>query len=145
MRYLLDASALLPLVTKLGKELIAKAAKERLATTDLAIYEAYSSLWKLSTLLRSISIEEAVQTATVLRDLTERRVIHLAEVGRLDLAATLRLACDEKLTFYDSSYVMAAKDDGAALVTEDERLRESAGRHVEALRFAGLERKLAGN
>jgi predicted nucleic acid-binding protein len=143
VRYLLDASALLPLVTRLGKELIAKAAREWFATTDLAIYEACNALWKLSTLLRSISLDDGIETAGVLQDLTERDIIHLVSLNKPKLGATLRFACDEKLTFYDASYVMAAKDESAVLVTEDEKLRESARRHVEVMSFKSLERKLA--
>jgi predicted nucleic acid-binding protein len=73
----LDASALLPLVTKRGKQLIIEASREDLVTTDLAIYEACNSLWKLSTLLNSISIEDAVDIANTIKDLTVRGVIKL--------------------------------------------------------------------
>lgn len=80
MKYLLDASALLPLITKRGKQLIKQliiieAFREDLATIDLAIYEACNSLWKLSTLLKSISIEDAVDTANAIKDLAIRDVI----------------------------------------------------------------------
>lgn len=143
MKYLLDASALLPLVTKLGKELIVKASREWLATTDLGIYEACNSLWKLSTLLKLISLEEATEVAGILRDLSRREVIHLIGLPSLELVATLRLACDENLTFYDASYITTAKDGGAVLVTEDAKLREFAGRHVEVASFTSLEEKLA--
>jgi predicted nucleic acid-binding protein len=68
----LDASALLPLVTKRGKQLIIEASREDLVTTDLAIYEACNSLWKLSTLLNSISIEDAVDIANTIKDLRKR-------------------------------------------------------------------------
>ena len=73
----MDASALLPLVTKRGKQLIIEASREDLVTTDLAIYEACNSLWKLSTLLNSISIEDAVDIANTIKDLTVRGVIKL--------------------------------------------------------------------
>jgi len=60
MKYLLDASALLPLITRAGRQLIVEASRENFVTTDLAIYEACNSLWKLATLLKSISLEDAV-------------------------------------------------------------------------------------
>lgn len=142
MRYLLDASALLPLATKLGKALIAKASREWLATTDLAIYEAYNSLWKLCKLLKSISLEDGTETATLLRALMDREVIHLIAIGELELAPTFKMACDEGLTFYDASYLMAAKRQSAVLVTQDEKLRKSAEGHVEVMNSTTLEHRL---
>lgn len=142
MRYLLDASAFLPLVSRLGKNLISRASRDWFATTDLAIYEACNSLWKLSTLLRSISLEEGVETMSVLKELTERGIIHLTDIRNLGLTDTLRLASDQKLTFYDASYVIAAKDQGAILVTQDAKLREAARRYVEVMSFTSLGRRL---
>jgi len=142
VRYLLDASALLPLMTKFGRQLIAEASKQEIATTDLAVYEACNSLWKLSTLLKVISLEDAVETATLLRDLIGRTVIQAKPFYMLRLAETLKLANEEELTFYDASYILAAKDLKAMLVTEDEELRQSACKHIQALSFAELERSL---
>lgn len=65
----LDASAILPLVTRRGKQLIVEASHGGIVTTDLAIYEARNSLWKLAKLLNSISLEDAADVATALKDL----------------------------------------------------------------------------
>lgn len=51
MKYLLDASALLPLETRHGRQLIVEASRENLVTIDLAIYEACKDAMKL---LRSL-------------------------------------------------------------------------------------------
>lgn len=142
MRYLLDASALLPLVTGFGKELLAKASKQWLATTDLGIYEACNSLWKLCTLLRTISADEAIETSVALKELTGHDIIHLVGIAGSELSDSLRLACEEKLTFYDASYLIAARNEKAVLVTDDVKLRESARSHVEVTTFAGLLSKL---
>jgi predicted nucleic acid-binding protein len=141
VRYLFDASALLTLVTSLGRKLILKASEDWLATTDLAICETCNALWKLSTLLRSISSEDGIETGAILRELTERQVIHLVDVTKLRLQDTLRLAYDERLTFYDASYVMAAKDQSAILITQDEKLTQAAQRHVTVVDFRILEDK----
>lgn len=143
MKYLLDASALLPLVTRLGKELVSKASREYLATLDLGVYEACNSIWKLSTLIRSITLDEGIEIAGVLGELTGREVIHLVDVAGLQLQDTLRLAYHENLTFYDASYVTAAKHESAILVTEDAKLRESARKHVETIDLTSLEHRLA--
>lgn len=138
MRYLLDASALLPLVTGFGKELIRKGSREWLATTDLGLYEACNSLWKLSTLLRSIPVDAGTEIAAVLGELTRRDVIHLVSIAGVEIPATFGLACDKNLTFYDASYVTAARQESAVLVTEDVKLRESAEKHVKTISYSSL-------
>jgi len=143
MRYLLDASALLPLVTKFGRNLIARAARDWVATTDLAIYEACNSLWKLSSLLGSLSLKEGLETVNVIRELTETDTIHLIDQSDLDLAATLTFASEQKLTFYDASYVIIAEDHEATLVTQDEDLNKAARSRVEVIDYADLEHRMS--
>lgn len=143
MRYLLDASALLPLVTKFGRNLIARAARDWVATTDLAIYEACNSLWKLSSLLGSLSLKEGLETVNVIRELTETDTIHLIDQSDLDLAATLTFASEQKLTFYDASYVIIAEDHEATLVTQDEDLNKAARPRVEVIDYADLEHRMS--
>ena len=143
MKYLLDASALLPLVTKRGKQLIIEASREDLVTTDLAIYEACNSLWKLSTLLNSISIEDAVDIANTIKDLTVRGVIKLIKFTKLDFSNTLKIANKEGLTFYDASYIAVAESLEAILVTEDEKLKKIANKFIKTMTYSDPEEKLA--
>ena len=143
MKYLLDASALLPLVTRRGKQLIVEASRETLVTTDLAIYEACNSLWKLSTLLKSISLEDTVDVANTLKDLALRSLIQHINFARLDFSHTLKRAHREQLTFYDASYIITAESEEAILVTEDEKLRKAASKFVKTITYADLENRLA--
>lgn len=143
MKYLLDASALLPLVTRRGKQLIVEASHENLVTTDLAIYEACNSLWKLSTLLKSISLEDAVDVATTLKDLAAKSVIQPINFAKLDFSHTLKRAHKVRLTFYDASYITTAESTEAILVTEDEKLRETASKFVKTITYTDLENRLA--
>jgi len=143
LKYLLDASALLPLVTKRGKQLIIEASREDLVTTDLAIYEACNSLWKLSTLLNSISIEDAVDIANTIKDLTVRGVIKLIKFTKLDFSNTLKIANKEGLTFYDASYIAVAESLEAILVTEDEKLKKIANKFIKTMTYSDPEEKLA--
>jgi len=143
LKYLLDASALLPLITRRGKQLIIEASREDLATTDLAIYEACNSLWKLSTLLKQISLEDAVDTAYTIKDLNIRGVIKQVKFKKLDFSSTLRMANEEGLTFYDASYVAAAESSEATLVSEDEKLKKTANKFVKTVTYSDLENKLA--
>lgn len=143
MNYLLDASALLPLITRRGKLLIIEASREDLATTDLAIYEACNSLWKLSTLLKQISLKDAVDVANTIKDLAIRGVIKPIKFTKLDFSNTLRIANKEGLTFYDASYIVAAKNLEAILVTEDEKLKKTANKFIKTITYSDLENKLA--
>jgi len=143
VKYLLDASALLPLVTKSGKQLIVEASRENLVTTDLAVYEACNSLWKLATLLKLLSLEDAVDVATVLKELTMRNVIELIDYTKLDFSSTLGMTHKENLTFYDASFIKDAESIGAVLVTEDEKLKEAARKSVKTITYEELERALA--
>jgi len=143
VKYLLDASALLPLVTRRGKQLIIEASRENLVTTDLAVYEACNSLWKLATLLKLISLGDAVDVANVLKELTIRNVIELIDCTKLDFSLTLRMACKENLTFYDASFIKTAESIGAVLVTEDEKLEEAARKSAKTMTCREFERALA--
>lgn len=142
MRYLLDASALLPLVTKRGGQLIVEASRENLVTTDLALYEACNSLWKLTTLLKSISLEDALDVAAMLKELVMRNIIKSINFTKLDSSETLKRAHKEPLTFYDASYIAAAQSTEAILVTEDEKLRKAAGKFVKTITYTDLESRL---
>ncbi len=126
MKHLLDASALIPLITRRGKKLIVEAPREGLITTDLAIYEACNSLWKLATLLKHISLKDAIDIAIMLKDLTARNIIQPMSFAKLNFSNALRKAYEELLTFYDASYIVIAKGEGAILVTEDEKLLKIA-------------------
>jgi len=143
VKYLLDASALLPLVTRRGKQLIVEASRETLVTTDLAIYEACNSLWKLSTLLKSISLEDTVDVANTLKDLALRSLIQPINFAKLDFSQTLKRAYKEQLTFYDTSYITTAESTEAILVTEDEKLRKAASKFVKTITYTDLENRLA--
>ncbi len=142
MKYLLDASALLPLVVRRGKQLLFEASREDLVTTDLALYEACNSLWKLSTLLKSISIEDAIDTATTIKGLATKGVIKPIKFTKLDFSNTLQIAYKEGLTFYDASYITTARNAEATLVTEDEKLKKAASKFIKTITYSDLESKL---
>lgn len=142
MKYLLDASALLPLVTRRGKQLIIEASRENLATTDLAIYESCNSLWKLATFLKTLSLEDAVDVATTLKDLITRNVIQPINFAKLDFSHTLNKAYKQRLTFYDTSYITTAEGIEATLVTEDEKLQKTASKFVKTITYTDLESRL---
>lgn len=145
MKFLLDASALLPLVTRSGKKLIAEAAHAELITTDLAIYEACNGLWKLATLLKTLTLKDAQDIATVLNELTAKNLIQTINFTSINLAQTLDIAQKAQITFYDASYISAAQNTKATLVTEDQKLLKAASKSVKTMSFTQLQNELAKN
>jgi predicted nucleic acid-binding protein len=143
VKCLLDASALLPLLTRRGKRLIVEALRIDLITTDLAIYEACNSLWKLATLLKTITLEDAAGVATILKEVTVKNVIQTTNFTKLDFPHTLSIAHKERLTFYDASYIVTAENTKAILVTEDEKLRKAASKFVKTIAYTRLENRLS--
>jgi predicted nucleic acid-binding protein len=145
LKFLLDASALLPLVTRSGKKLIAEAARADLITTDLAIYEACNGLWKLATLLKTLTLKDAQDIATVLNELTAKNLIQTINFTSIDLAHTLGIAQKTQVTFYDASYIATAQNIKATLATEDQKLLKAASKSVKTMSFAQLQNELAKN
>ena len=145
MKFLLDASALLPLVTRSGKKLIAEAAGVDLITTDLAIYETCNGLWKLATLLKTLTLKDAQDIATVLNELTAKNLIQTINFTSINLAQTLDIAQKAQITFYDASYISAAQNTKATLVTEDQKLLKAASKSVKTMSFTQLQNELAKN
>jgi predicted nucleic acid-binding protein len=145
LKFPLDATALLPLITQSGKQLLAKTAHEDLITTDLTIYEACNSLWKLATLLKTITEEEAADVAALLSELTAKNLIQTTSYANIDLPQTLVIAQKAQLTFYDASYIAAAQKTKAILATEDQRLRKAADKYVKTSSFSQLQNELAKN
>ena len=123
--------------------MVVEASRETLITTDLAIYEACNSLWKLVTLRMSLSLEDALEVAVTLKDLTIRGMIQPMGFSKLDLSNTLEKASKEMLTFYDASYVVSAQNTGAILVTEDEKLQKVASKFVKTITYKDFERRMA--
>jgi len=143
VKCLLDASALLPLVTRRGKRLIVEAHRIDLITTDLAIYEACNSLWKLATLLKTITLEDAADVTKILKDVTVKNMIQTTNFTKSDFPHTLSIAHKERLTFYDASYIVTAEDEKAILVTEDEKLRKAGSKFVKTTAYTRLENRLS--
>ena len=50
-----------------------------------------------------------------------------------DLSKVAGIAIDEMMSFYDASYIIAAKDRDLTLVTEDTQLTKVASKHVRTM------------
>ncbi len=113
--YLVDASALYPLILKLREKLLLYA--DKLAVLDLTTYEVGNVLWKeyKKGKIKNLEIPAAL-FQTALSALDKLRVDNIGEV--------LKTAVTKNLTFYDASYIYIAEKLNVKLVTEDREMLE---------------------
>lgn len=96
-------------------------------TVDMALAEACNALWKHVVIHQDIEMEDAEAALKDLIKFYER--VNVLETSDLSMDA-FRTACTERLTFYDALYIAAAKTVGATLYTADQKLADSAKKHV---------------
>ena len=102
----------------------------------LTFYELGNSLWKESELIKSITREELVElTEGVSKSLLNTKNVELQPA---DFASIIEIARIEKLSFYDSSYLFAAKSNNLVLVTEDKKLLRIAKKYCQVITFESL-------
>jgi len=142
MKFLLDASVLVPLLLDYGERLLDVSAKVSLYTMDLTVYEVGNSLWRLANLLKAIDLEDAVEIMEVLTELTRKSFLGIIRFSELNLSRILKLATTEGLTFYDSSYIVAAEKLNVTLATEDEELGVKARKYVKTITYRKLRETL---
>ena len=88
-------------------------------TLDLAVKEVANAIWRRVTLMGDVSLEKA---PVILGDLLElRRVALRVEPQDPYLGQALRIAIENRVTVYDSLFIVQALAKKAALTTSDER------------------------
>jgi len=112
--YLLDASAIYPLLLELRERFIDYAHK--FSVLDLTIYEVGNTLLK----------EFKRGRISNLRAIAElfNEIFSYVNIIRthIDIPKIVELALNENLTFYDASYIYTARQLGIKLVTDDKDL-----------------------
>jgi len=103
------------------------------ATIPLARYEIGNVIWKNYKIRKRISKKEAIESGNVLFEL-----IDSMEMVEPPLSSAMRIAMEEGITFYDSSYIAAAIESGYDLITDDMKLREVAGSKVRTMGSSDL-------
>jgi len=129
-RYLLDASALYPLLLELRENLARYASV--LAILDLTVYEVGNAVWKEHRMGR---IRDPVLVAKAFSEVL-KLMSTLSASSSID--RVVELAARENLTFYDASYLYVARSRGMKLVTEDRDLL----RYPESISVRQLLREL---
>jgi len=123
--YVLDSSAIAIILRRFKEKSIELL--EGRTTLDLALYELGNVVWKECTIEKLINEEEAISKIGNLLNILETMKIEKI-ISSEDLRSIIRLAIEQKLTFYDSSYLHITKTKKAVLVTEDDELIEKAKR-----------------
>jgi predicted nucleic acid-binding protein len=112
-KYLLDASALYPLILKLREKIFT--ASKKLAVLDLTYYEVGNILWKHYKRGKIANLDVAAEIFKEILDSIEK---FKAE----DFIGTLKTATKENLTFYDATYIQTAEKQQLTLVSADKQI-----------------------
>jgi predicted nucleic acid-binding protein len=135
MKNLLDASAFLMLIRRTSVQEADRCFKDS-QIIDLTYYEVGNALWKkgnLTKLTPRFRCEELVRIAKAALS----RIETIACVSDA-FDGILKTAIEEKLSFYDASYLYFAKEKKLKLITEDKELYKKAKKHVEVQMVAEL-------
>jgi predicted nucleic acid-binding protein len=96
---------------------------------DLTYYEVGNAIWKKSALTKFLTPEDSKTLEKVAQTIlmkTDRITIEAAVFQKI-----LEIAKNEKLSFYDSSYIYFAKEKNLKLITEDKQLKAKAQKYID--------------
>lgn len=125
---LFDTSALFNTMIKNGSNAL-KLLKSQ-SILDLTIYEIGNAIWKLAYLKKNITPQQACKILESF--LLLRPNMHVLEITGME-EKIKNLSIDTGLTFYDSAYVLVAKQSGLVLVTDDASLAKVAAKHLTVM------------
>lgn len=126
MPYLIDASSLMILIKNADEAKVAKVVSGS-KVLDLTYYEVGNVLLK-QRLSKFITSQETTALIKLTNEVLDKVERVSAKAG--DFQEILGIAIEQKLTFYDSSYVFFAKSEGLTLVTDDLRLAGVSRKYV---------------
>jgi predicted nucleic acid-binding protein len=134
-RHLIDASSLMLLMKTASIQMELDFLKVS-SILDLTFYEIGNAIWKETCLTKFLTKKEA-------EDLRNKVQIVLAKINRISSEASsfqriFDVSEGEKLSFYDASYLLVAKEKGLILLTEDKELRTKAKKQIEVQNVAAL-------
>jgi predicted nucleic acid-binding protein len=133
-QYLLDASAFILLIKKADVQTTFKCLQESMVL-DLTYYEVGNAIWKEST-LKFLTAEESNALERVTHTILSRtdRITSESE----NFQNILKIGKNEKISFYDSSYIYFAQQKNIKLITEDKQLKAKAEKYVDVKNIASI-------
>lgn len=115
LKAIIDASALYPLLKKLGEKAASLLAE--LAILDLTKYELGNAIWKEH---RQGLLENWEKTIEEWSKIMEEIPTYTIEAS--SLKDVEKIAVERDLTYYDASYIFVAETRNLILITEDKEL-----------------------
>lgn len=116
---LFDASALLNVIRAMGSDSFRLLHGNYILS--LTPYEIGNAIWKETVLLKRITIDGAI----MLLDLVSSSYSILKITFPENIFNVLKMAHSLRITYHDSSYVVASQELKSTLVTDDVKLRKS--------------------
>jgi predicted nucleic acid-binding protein len=128
MTFLFDASSMIQMFRSFEEEETLRMLDKN-AILDLSKYEVGNALWKQHVLRHAISKTEFEEFLSLLqRVITHTRILTITAE---DLPKIAKIAAEERITFYDASYITVARNNDLTLTTEDEALTRVASRRIK--------------
>ncbi|MHA1616708.1 MAG: type II toxin-antitoxin system VapC family toxin [Candidatus Njordarchaeales archaeon] len=126
MSYLFDTNALLDIIRR-GRDVILGQ-----YILDLTIYEIGNVIWKEVVLFKSLKKDEAKLLLEHLNNIIAK--MNVIRISAEDTAEILEISTNKRITFYDAAYLYFAKKRNLILVTNDQKLYNTAKSLVKVLR-----------
>jgi len=132
--YIIDASVYAPLIVIYGRDLIEKLRKIEFIILDLTVYESCNAFWKEHMKFHKISRDEALIACKVVKALTRYMILY--KVIDLNIEEAMKIAIENNITFYDSSYIALALKLKSPIISEDRDIISTAPKYgVEVVRL----------
>jgi len=125
MSYLFDTNALLDIIRR-GRDVILGQ-----YILDLTIYEIGNVIWKEVVLFKSLKKDEAKLLLEHLNNIIAK--MNVIRISAEDTAEILEISTNKRITFYDTAYLYFAKKRNLILVTNDQKLYNTAKGLVKVL------------
>jgi len=134
--YLFDASSIVNLIKKGLMKVFLHG-----VTTDLALYESLSAVWKEFKLMKRIDEETALEYIDVIAKVF--KAIKKVSIEGCE-KEVFKVASKESLTIYDAAYLYLAIKGKLTLVTDDQVLKDRASKYVKVVGSDELASKYVG-
>lgn len=126
MSFLFDTNALLGIIRKRRDNILGQ------YILDLTIYEIGNVIWKEVVLFKSLKNDEAKLLLEHLSNIIAK--MNVIRISAADAAGILEISINKRITFYDAAYLYFAKKMNLILVTNDQKLYNTAKDLVKVLR-----------
>jgi predicted nucleic acid-binding protein len=133
--HLLDASSLMLLMKTANTQTTLNCLGAS-CILDLTFYEVGNAIYKDTCLTKFLTKKESETLKNRVQKVLSKTQSIASEPDQFQ--KILDISENEKLTFYDASYLFVAKEKGLILVTEDKQLNAKAQKHIQTTNAATL-------